>query len=270
MRLLDPAGNPIAGVTVTFSVTQGSATLSAPTAVTDVNGIATVQVKLGTNPGAVVVSATANGLPAVGLVYSVVAGAAPRIKADGVAGAGLSVPTKTTVAANGIVSVFGVNFAPPETARQAGPDDLVDGKVPTSLIGVSVEAGGVRAPVLTVYTTQVDFQAPAVSGTALPVQVITGCGTPSELRSNAATITVQPNAPEFFFLVTNSDGHNPIAAVDAITGDFIGAPGLLTGGLRRRQRSMRASRCSELRSAQPILRFCRALTRTGSQPSLRR
>src|SRR5712692_6711838 len=119
VRLLDPAGNPIAGITVRFSVTQGSATLSAVAAITDLNGIATVQVKLGANPGTVSVSATANGLKLMGLVYRVVTGAAPRINSGGVAGAGLSVPAKTTVATNGIASVFGVEFAPAGTARQA-------------------------------------------------------------------------------------------------------------------------------------------------------
>jgi len=56
-----------------------------------------------------------------------------------------------------------------------------------------------------------------------------GCGTPGELRSNAATITVQPTAPEFFFFAVNPDGRNPIQAVDSITGAYIGAAGLLTG-----------------------------------------
>ncbi len=229
VRVLDSAGNPIAGITVTFSVTQGSATLSAAIAITDLNGIASVQVRLGPNPGTVVVTATSNGLPVVKLAYSAVSGSVPQINAGGVVGAGLSIPPKTTVTTNGIASVFGLNFAPAGTAKLVGTGDLVNGNVPTNFSGVCVEVGAVRAPVFAVYTAQVNFQLPTASGINLPVQVITGCGTPSELRSNAGTVTVQAAAPEFFFFVTNSDGHNPIAAVDAITGAYIGGSGLLTG-----------------------------------------
>lgn len=54
-------GNPMSGVTVNFAVTSGSATLSAPSAVTDGAGVAHVTVTLGATPGVVVVTASVTG-----------------------------------------------------------------------------------------------------------------------------------------------------------------------------------------------------------------
>jgi hypothetical protein len=52
---------PVSGVTVAFSVTSGSGTLSPTTAVTDANGTASTQLTLGTTAGAVEVTATVQG-----------------------------------------------------------------------------------------------------------------------------------------------------------------------------------------------------------------
>jgi hypothetical protein len=50
---------PVSGVTVTFTVTSGSGTLTPATAVTDANGTASTQLTLGSTAGAVEVTATA-------------------------------------------------------------------------------------------------------------------------------------------------------------------------------------------------------------------
>jgi hypothetical protein len=56
---------PVIGASVTFAVTQGSATVSPATATTNAGGAATTNVILGTTPGPVVVTATVSGLVAV-------------------------------------------------------------------------------------------------------------------------------------------------------------------------------------------------------------
>src|SRR5690349_3141738 len=55
------ADAPVAGVTVSFSVTAGSATVSPSTAVTDANGTASAQLTLGSTAGAVELTATVRG-----------------------------------------------------------------------------------------------------------------------------------------------------------------------------------------------------------------
>lgn len=57
----------------------------------------------------------------------------------------------------------------------------------------------------------------------------TGCGTGNQVVTNAEPITFQATAPEFFYCKHSLDGKNPIAVVNAVSGAYIGAPGLLAG-----------------------------------------
>ena len=57
-------------------------------------------------------------------------GPAPLISSGGVIGAGLSNPTVKAISPNGIISVFGENFAPPGTVKLVGGGDLVSGQLP--------------------------------------------------------------------------------------------------------------------------------------------
>jgi len=61
--------------------------------------------------------------------------------------------------------------------------------------------------------------------------VITKCDTPQAETSSAEPVTIQATAPEFFYFVHNANGHNPIATINAITGGYVGAPGLVSGTL---------------------------------------
>jgi uncharacterized protein (TIGR03437 family) len=59
--------------------------------------------------------------------------------------------------------------------------------------------------------------------------VITGCDTPQAVASAPASVAAQATAPEFFYFTSSSSGANPIAAVDAVSGGYVGAPGLISG-----------------------------------------
>ncbi len=65
-KVLNGAGNPLAGVTVNFAVTSGSGSVSPTSAVTDANGQVSTVLTLGAIPlgpnNAVIVTATANGI----------------------------------------------------------------------------------------------------------------------------------------------------------------------------------------------------------------
>ncbi len=232
VRVRDVGGSPVGGVAITFAVTTGTATLSPTQASTGGDGIASTQVTLGDRAGAVVVTATASGLPAVTFnltINAVITNPPPQITAGGIVGAGLSLPAKRTLSTNGIGSIFGNNFAPAGTARKVEVSDLVNGRVPTILIGVCVEVAGVRAPVFAVYPGQVNFQVPAVASGEATVRVITECGTATAIQSNGELVTISANAPEFFFFKANGDGNNPIAAIDALTGAYLASPTDLAG-----------------------------------------
>jgi uncharacterized protein (TIGR03437 family) len=151
------------------------------------------------------------------------------IDSGSIVGAGLSTPLVRSLSPNGILTVFGSNFAAAGTLKAVGVDDLVNGKVPTKLAGICVLVGETPAPVFAVTPTQINFQAPQVpsSSGATSVQVVTGCGAANEFRSNAENISVQPAAPEFFYFVQNQGGKNPIAAVNLSTGTYVGQAGLI-------------------------------------------
>jgi uncharacterized protein (TIGR03437 family) len=146
----------------------------------------------------------------------------------------LSTPPVQALAPNAIATIFGAKFAPDGTARQAGPQDLVDGKIPTTLSSVCMGFGAswvaaVRAPIFAVFPGQINFQVPSLPAGSSTVWVTTNCDTPQAETSNGVAVTIQTTAPEFFYFVHNGSGHNPIAAINAVTGTFVGASGLLPG-----------------------------------------
>jgi uncharacterized protein (TIGR03437 family) len=146
--------------------------------------------------------------------------------AAGVIGAGLSVPPVAALSPNGIMSIFGSNFAP---AGTAGQTLLVNGQVSTELDGVCVMVNSIAAPLFYVGPAQINFQVPSqVAGSqSAPVQVVTGCDTASPVQSNAVTLPVQTVAPEFLYWIQNTNGQDPIAGTDYNSGECLGAPGLL-------------------------------------------
>ncbi len=154
----------------------------------------------------------------------------PVIASSGIVGAGLSTPLVNALSPNGLAIVFGSGFAPAGTLSVAGSGNLLNGGISTELDGVCVLVGSTKAPILAVTPAQVNFQVPQglASGTA-SVQVVTGCGSPNEKRSDPQAVTARNASPEFFYFVQATSGQNPIAAVNASTGVFAGSPGLLTG-----------------------------------------
>jgi len=107
---------------------------------------------------------------------------------------------------------------------------LVGGNIPTNLAGVCVVFGTQRAPIFAIYANQLNVQVPQVGPGSVDVYVITNCDGAQAQTSNTQTVQIQPASPEFFYFAHNSNGQNPIAAVNAITGNFVGASGLITGG----------------------------------------
>lgn len=230
LKLVTSGGTPVPGVEISFTVSPaGAATLSPPAAITLPDGTATINVTLGGAVGAVTISAVVTGLPAITISATAISPTAPRIGAGGVIGAGLSSPVVRALTANGIASIFGEKFAAPGTARQITPADLVNGIIPTNFAGVCAQFNAVRAPILAVFTGQLNVQVPVGVSGAVNVQVLANCDATNQEQSNLEPVTVQARGPEFFYFTHGSDGRSPIAAIDAITGVYIGAPGLIPG-----------------------------------------
>ena len=227
VRAAGIGGVSLSGVAVMFAATTGTASLSTAFATTGADGTASVSVTPGTTPGPVTITATASGL--LPLTFTVTVTDVPRINSGGVVGAGLSSPPVQRISRNAIISIFGENFAAPGAVRVVGNADLVNGRLPTKFADLCVQVGSQRAAIFHVFPGQVNAQAPNVPPGPTGVQVIVDCESASEVRSNALTVTVQDASPEFFYFARRADGRNPIAATNALTGEFIGAPGLIAG-----------------------------------------
>lgn len=157
-------------------------------------------------------------------------GLSPAIAPGGVVGAGLGQPFVTQLSPDGLVSVFGQNFAPAGTARGLTSADVNTGQIPVNLGCTCVAVNHRLAPVIFVSPTQINLQAPpGIRDGSFSVQVIANCGAPGESASAAQVVPAQPVAPEFFFFQQNTTGVNPVAATDAVTGTLIGPAGLLPG-----------------------------------------
>jgi uncharacterized protein (TIGR03437 family) len=227
VKVADSRGNGIPGVLVTFSAKpDGAAVISPSQALTLNDGTVSLSVTLGNTPGPITITASSIPLPNVSFSVTAITANTPEILANGIISAGLSVPPVNVLSANAIVTIFGSNFAPEGTAVSG---KLMNGKIETNVAGVCVEFGNVRAPIFTVFPTQINVQVPAVRAGNVAVHVIRDCDTPQAASSAAANIAAQPTAPEFFYFVTNANGKNPIAAVNSLTGALIGAPDLISG-----------------------------------------
>jgi uncharacterized protein (TIGR03437 family) len=164
--------------------------------------------------------------PGNGLIF----GAAP-VPSPGIInidGAGFSAPAITTISSNGIFTIFGDGLAAaPQALKQS---DIVNNQLPTNLGGTCVESGATKWGLFYVSPGQVNVlagQAPT-TGT-VPLTVVTNCGTANEVHTPVANAPVAAVAPEFLYFVQNSTGQNPVAAIDASSGVYIGAPGLVAG-----------------------------------------
>jgi len=225
------AGVGVPGVPVAFAVTSGAATLSAASTTTDAQSVAAVGVTLGSVTGPIVVTATLTGFTPV--QFHLTSGSTvplPAISAGGITGGAGSVPAIVVVSPGGFATVYGSNFAAAGTLRSVQADDLIGGKLPTTLAGVCVQVGGIPAYLTFVSPGQINFQVPAVAvNSTLPVQVITNCGTDTALKSTEQNVGTQLATPEFLYWVKNASGQNPIIAVNAVSGVYTGATGLIPG-----------------------------------------
>lgn len=180
----------LSGVTVSFAVTSGSATLSAPTGTTDTNGNATVGVTAGTTPGPVVITASV-GSQSVTFNLTVRA-PGPSITAtsfvNGASGAAGLTPC-------GIAIVSGAGLAP-GVAGTVVAQSFGVGPLPFTLQGDSLTVNGVPAPIFWVSNTvtggeAVAFQTPC-EVTAGPATVVVTAGSGNTTVSNVPVAKYQP------------------------------------------------------------------------------
>jgi len=234
-----PAGVPVPGVTVSFAVTSGSATLGAVSAVTDGTGTASVALTLGATPGNIAVTANAPGTSLAAVQFNATAVAAPA--GGGIACTIPAPPSITSVeAASGFggfsyfasgsyLEIHGANLAV-DTRQWAGAD-FQGANAPTGLDTSSVSIDKIPGFVSYISGSQINVQAPA-DGTTGPVQI-----TVSNCAGTSAPFTMQKNAVAPGMLAPGSfkiGGQQYLVALFANdlaqgTETFVGNTGLIAG-----------------------------------------
>lgn len=229
VQLNGRAGIGLAGATVNFAVTSGSATLTAISAQTDPAGRAAIGVTLGSAPGDVIITAsvTGTGVTPVRFTETATPPSAP-----------CSVPQPVVVSVNSAgdfggaktfapgswLEIKGTNLAP--VTRSWGGSDFSGPNAPTSLDGVFVTINGKRSFVGYISPSQINVQAPADT-TSGNVQITV---TTSSCTSTAFSAPESPIAPGL--LAPSSfkvGGTQYLVAVfqDGVT--FVGRPDLISG-----------------------------------------
>jgi uncharacterized protein (TIGR03437 family) len=151
-------------------------------------------------------------------------------KIDSIVGAGLSVPAVKPLSTNGLLTIFGSGFTKSDVRRGVTQADLTGDALPVRLADTCVQAGADRWPLLYVSATQINALAGTMPASdTVPVSVVTDCGLMSESATPAVSVPVAAAAPELLYFVQNQDGHNPVAAVQASTGAYVGPVGLIPG-----------------------------------------
>lgn len=114
VKVSDASGNPVAGRTVTFAITSqptgaAGATLSAASATTGSDGLASTSLTLGNRVGTYAVTAAVSGLPGLQVAFNANASATAATTLTLVSGDSQSVPVLTTLAAPLVVKVTDAN-----------------------------------------------------------------------------------------------------------------------------------------------------------------
>jgi uncharacterized protein (TIGR03437 family) len=227
-ELRDLFNVPISQARLTFTATNGLI-LSADSGVTDYQGRTQVKVSGGLRVGESIVRVTiGNAVPAEFRITVLRTGPVlPEITRGTVILGGGGRPPVSVLSPGARALLNGRFLAPQGQAAEAGGGNLLDGKLPLSLLNTCVTVGGTAARLFGVNDTQIEFQVPEITpGGTVPVQVITNCGQSGELRSDPELVETAAAAPEWFFWQKTPSGRNPVQAVARATGQGIGPRGM--------------------------------------------
>ncbi len=233
VQLNDAQGRPIAGAAVAFTISNGSATLSAATATTNAQGQASISVTAGAVAGPVTVTATSINRSVVFALTVLPPG--PTITS--VSNAASFAPGLTPC---GLATIFGSNIAPTLNGSVSGNSFV--GPYPFTLQNVRVEVGSRQAPIVSVSNIggreQVTIQTPCElqASPATPVRVFVGDGsstfTTSVAQVQPGVFETTDSANRKIGVIIKANGtymslENPVDRGERVIGFFTGLGQLL-------------------------------------------
>jgi len=140
------------------------------------------------------------GTDAIEIIVDVAANTIPAISSNGISDAAAGRPI---LAPGAWASIYGTQLAPDTVAegRSWMGSEIVNGRLPTTLDGVSISIGNRAAAIAYVSNSQVNFLVPSdlAPGATVPVSLKTSKGT-----SSTVNVNVQDYAPNLFTFVADS------------------------------------------------------------------
>jgi len=219
-------GAPLGGLAVQFSVVPAAATLSAPSAETNQNGVATVNVTLAAGQPATVTASVTGSLPPVRIDVTAGGSGAPGASQTPSVSTAISLSGfggSKRIASGGWVEIYGVNLA--AVTQQWAAADFQGGVAPVALGGVRVLMNGIPAFVQSISPSQINCQAPDGLGEgAVSVVVTTAAGSSAPFTMTAAARVPGLLAPAEF----RSGARQYVAAIFPDQA-FAGKEGLIAG-----------------------------------------
>ncbi len=219
VKVVDARDVPVAGLSVSFAVTGGSATLGNATGTTDANGQAQTTVTAGATPGTITVTASSAGFSTSFALTSRLAGPTNVTFVNGASfQAGISPGAILAIRGSGIAT--GVQGL-------VRPFSII-GPLPVTLAGIRITFNGIAAPIYYVsnqggqeeVTIQVPYE--LAPGTATVVINAAGGG------SATLSVPIQAVAPGVFETLYN--GQTYAVAIKQVDGSYVSPSNPATGG----------------------------------------
>ncbi len=228
VNVTNTASAGVAGIPVSFSVASGSAQVSPSVAATDVNGMASVTVQLGSTPGPISITASVQGgsaPPATFAATAVAVGSACPVQVPVIS----SVNSASDFgglpqfSAGSWLEIKGSNFS--AGIRQWAGSDFRGANAPTNLDGVGVQIGGRSGFVFYISPTQINLRAPADSPDSPGTFSVVNCAGASAVVS----LSRHPAAPGMLAPASFQFGGQQFLAAQHKDGTFVGPVVLLNG-----------------------------------------
>jgi uncharacterized protein (TIGR03437 family) len=209
----DNNGNPVAGITVNFSLVSGSGSVNPTSAMTGANGEAQTTVSAGATPGNIGIQAGAAGFTTTAVLVSQPPPAS--LTASSFVNAA---SFQTGLAVCGLATVRGNGIAPNITGVVSGLSAF--GPLPYALGGVSLTVNGLQAPIESVAnengTQQATFQVPCELAPGAATVVVTVNGSNTTVQ-NVPVFAAQPG----IFTFQGANGKVYGAVQSASNGSYV-------------------------------------------------
>lgn len=211
----DTQNNPLAGASVTFTVTSGTGAITGSPATTDASGRATVTVTAGNTAGALVITASAGGSSTPATFNLIIRPPGPTINAQSFQNAA---SFRVGLTPCGLATIIGAGLAP--GVQGVVQANSVVGPLLYNLAGVDVTVAGIAAPIFSVVNLngkeQVTIQVPCEVTPGIVSVVVHVSGSTTQVDG----VTVSAYQPGIFEFVP-ANGLRYAVAVRQRDGSYI-------------------------------------------------